>query len=375
MPPSLPLISIIVGNYNYERFVGAAIDSALCQTYTNVEVIVIDDGSTDGSRALLERYRDRVRLIFKDNGGPTTTIHAGWAAARGDIVMFLDADDRLCEDAAEKVAEAWRPDIVKVQFPLRVIDAGDRLQGFVPATIRPLDAAEIDRLVRRWGIYPTPPTTGNAYARRFLAALLPLDLKRFPNGADGALNAVAPLYGSVISLGRSLGYYRVHGRNLWAGAPLDVERFRAYIAVGRDEADFLKEHATRRGIRLSHADPLDHSLVFLERRLILKKLAPSDPLARHDDALMLFFNACRCIGTYERSPLRSALILAWFFIIATSFPAITKKLIAYRYVPQSRPTVIARLAALVRRPSQPPLPSEATPPLVTRVGKMEFIDP
>jgi hypothetical protein len=126
---------------------------------------------------------------------------------------------------------------------------------------------------------------------------------------------------------------------------------------------------------LSHADPLDHSLVFLERRLILKKLAPSDPLARRDDALMLFFNACRCIGTYERSPLRSALILAWFFIIATSFPAITKRLIAYRYVPQSRPTVIARLAALVRRPSRPPLPSEAKPPLVTGVGKMEFIDP
>lgn len=347
-----PLLSIVVGNHNYEKFVSAAVDSALAQTYDNVEVIVVDDGSTDGSRALLERYRDRVRLVFKENGGATSTIHAGWAAARGEIVMFLDADDMLFADAAEKIVAAWRPDIVKVQFPLTVIDVEGRARGFVPAAIRPLDEKQIGKLVRRWGIYPTPPTSGNAYARRFLAELLPLDAGRFTYGVDGALNAVAPLYGSVISLGVSLGYYRVHGRNMWAGAPLDTDRFLAYIAVGRDEGNFLKEHAAKRGIQLSGADPLDHSLVFLERRLTLKKLAPSHPESQTDNILRLSVNAYRCVGVYERGALRSMAALTWFFATALAPRPLAIRLLAYRYVPRARPAVIGFFARLVRGPSK-----------------------
>jgi glycosyltransferase involved in cell wall biosynthesis len=343
MPPSKPLLSIVVGNYNYEKYVASAVDSALRQTYANIEVIVIDDGSTDGSRVLLERYRDRVRLIFKRNEGPTNTIHTGWASARGEIVMFLDADDMLREDAAEKVVAAWRPDVVKVQFPLTVIDEDGRPQGFVPSATRPLNEDEIDRLVRRYGIYPTPPTSGNAYARRLLAAVLPLDPERFKYGADGALNAVAPLYGSVISLGVSLGSYRIHGNNLWAGTVLDVDRFLAQLALGRDEAKFLREHAVLRGGRLSDEDPLDHSLVFLERRLTLRKLAPCHPVSRNDHAVKLFLKACRCVGVYERGPLRSARTLAWFFITAMAPRRLAVPLLAYRYMPKGRRPQIRHL--------------------------------
>jgi len=66
-----PRVSIIVSNYNYERYVAAAIDSALAQTIPDCEVIVVDDGSTDGSRAVLNRYREdpRVTLILQENGG------------------------------------------------------------------------------------------------------------------------------------------------------------------------------------------------------------------------------------------------------------------------------------------------------------------
>lgn len=366
MPPTFPLVSIIVGNYNYELFVAAAVDSALQQTYTNLQVIVVDDGSTDGSRALLEQYRSKVELIFKPNGGPTTTIHAGWAAARGDIVMFLDADDMLRADAVEKIVAAWHPGIVKLQFPLTVVDRDGRPQGFVPATIRPLDERQIDRLVRRWGIYPTPPTSGNAYARRLLEQLLPLDLVRFPFGVDGALNAVAPLYGAVISLGVSLGYYRVHGNNLWAGAPLDADRFRAYITIGRDEANFVQEHAALRGVTLSGADPLDHSLVFLERRLTLKKLDPDHPMSRDDRPLKLFLHLCRCVGVYERGLLRSTVTLAWFLATALAPPRIAMKLLAYRYVPAGRPALIDHLVKSVRRNAEPASAEKAAVPAPNR---------
>ena len=75
----------------------------------------------------------------------------------------------------------------------------------MPTATWSLSAAQIDQMVRKWGIYPTPPTSGNAYARAFLEQILPLDLAAFPRGADGALNAVVPLYGVVVSLGTSLG--------------------------------------------------------------------------------------------------------------------------------------------------------------------------
>ena len=370
MPPSEPLVSIIIGNYNYERFVTQAVESALAQTYPAVEVVVVDDGSTDGSRALLEPYRDRVRLIFKSNGGATSTLEAGWAQATGEIIMFLDADDMLRPDAVAAIVAAWTPDRVKVQFPLTVIDAEARPLGFVPAATRPLDDARIRDLLRRHGIYPTPPTSGNAYARRFVAALFPLDRRRFPIGVDGALNAVAPLYGSVVSLGTSLGYYRVHGNNMWAGAPLDANRFGAYIAVGRDEARFLAEHAERQGFALDPVDPLDHSLVFLERRLALRKLAPTHPMAREDSALRLFLCACRCAGTNERGLVRAAVALAWFAMAAAAPRALALRVLAYRYVPGARPVLIERMARCIRRPeNRPERPvSRATYPAKRRAG-------
>jgi glycosyltransferase involved in cell wall biosynthesis len=354
MPSFAPLVTIIVGNYNYEKFVCAAVDSALSQTYANIEVIVVDDGSTDGSRALLEKYGKRVRLILKQNGGATTTLNTGWAEARGEIVMFLDADDFLLENAAETIIAAWRPEIVKVQFPLTVIDAEGHLKGFVPAATRPLGAAQIDRLVRRWGIYPTPPTSGNAYARRLLEEVLPLDTKRFPYGVDGALNAVAPLYGSVISLGVSHGFYRVHGSNLWAGAPLNAERFRAYIEMGREEGKFLREHAHKLNFQLSEADPLDHSLVFLERRLALKKLAPRSPSRGDDHVLRLFVEACRCASVYEPSLISAGATLTWFLTTALAPRKVALKLLSYRYAPRGRPELINRIARLLRRRSTRP---------------------
>src|ERR1700719_288784 len=88
------LVSIIIPNYNYARYLRIAIDSALAQTYAPVEVIVVDDGSTDNSREVIESYGDRITPIIKTNGGHGSALNAGYAASRGEIVIFLDADDR-----------------------------------------------------------------------------------------------------------------------------------------------------------------------------------------------------------------------------------------------------------------------------------------
>src|SRR5687767_6151914 len=90
-PMDGPLVSIIIDNYNYARFLPAAIDSALGQTYPNTEVIVVDDGSTDTSREVIRSYGGRVVPVLKENGGMMSAYNAGFSVSRGEVVVFLDS--------------------------------------------------------------------------------------------------------------------------------------------------------------------------------------------------------------------------------------------------------------------------------------------
>ena len=104
--------SVIINNYNYARFLRAAIDSALSQTYQNCEVVVVDDGSTDNSRDVIESYDRRVKAVYKCNGGQGSALNAGFEASSGDLIIFLDADDVLLPCAVETVAAQMRPGLL-----------------------------------------------------------------------------------------------------------------------------------------------------------------------------------------------------------------------------------------------------------------------
>ncbi|MBI2048888.1 MAG: glycosyltransferase [Candidatus Liptonbacteria bacterium] len=99
-----PLISIIIPAHNAEKYIKEAVDSALVQTYENVEVIVVDDGSTDGTKNVLEPYvRDgKIKYVYQKNTGLAGARNAGIRTARGEYIAFLDADDLFLP---EKVAE------------------------------------------------------------------------------------------------------------------------------------------------------------------------------------------------------------------------------------------------------------------------------
>ena len=87
------LITCIVPVFNGERYLAQAIDSILGQTYRPVEVIVVDDGSTDGTHEVVSSYADRVRYLWQPNGGPPQARNSGLHSAQGEFVAFLDADD------------------------------------------------------------------------------------------------------------------------------------------------------------------------------------------------------------------------------------------------------------------------------------------
>lgn len=101
---SSPLISIILPVFNREHCVRAAVDSVLAQTCRDFELIVVDDGSTDGSRKILESYGDKIHLIVQKNAGCGSARNTGLRMARGQWIAFLDTDD------------TWRPEKLETQM-------------------------------------------------------------------------------------------------------------------------------------------------------------------------------------------------------------------------------------------------------------------
>lgn len=109
-----PLVSIIITNYNYGRFLGEAIESALAQTWQDREILFIDDGSTDDSVDLARRYP--ITVLTQKNSGVCIARNNALTLARGEFVMFLDADDRLVPTAVEHMLARLRDAPVEVGY-------------------------------------------------------------------------------------------------------------------------------------------------------------------------------------------------------------------------------------------------------------------
>jgi hypothetical protein len=216
--PGNPLITVCIANHNYGRYLAAAVETVLAQTYPRVELVVVDDGSTDESREVIERYADRLVARFQDHAGQAAAAWAGVEAASGDVIVFLDADDLLDPGICALVAEAFEhePDLSLVQWRLRSIDIDGRPVGRLrpprPGLLPSGDLSDHVLRVRNWQYQLT---SGVAYARWVARRLLPASLPEGENGAlDNWLNEQAPLLGPVRSLDQVGGSRRLHASNL-----------------------------------------------------------------------------------------------------------------------------------------------------------------
>jgi glycosyltransferase involved in cell wall biosynthesis len=250
------LVSVIINNYNYGRFLAAAIDSALAQDWRTgevpgVEVIVVDDGSTDESASIIAGYGTRVTAILKDNGGQGSAFNTGFTAAHGAIVNFLDSDDLLHPDAARRAVAAFAewPEAIQFLTPLDLIDAKGHPMGRRFPSVD-LPEGDLRPRVMSWGpwAYPTVPNTGNFWRRRYLERVLPMPEQRFRIGADEYLAAIASLYGQLHSAAEPVGCYRAHGRNAYWRGSLAVDDVAADSFFYDRIANLLSEHAARLGL-------------------------------------------------------------------------------------------------------------------------------
>jgi hypothetical protein len=208
-----PRVSIVINNHNYSDYIGAAIESALDQSVAAHEVIVVDDGSTDASRAVIAGYRG-LHAIIKPNGGQGSAFNAGFSAASGDLVVFLDADDRLAPDAVAVLRDQDLDGIARLSFGLETIDAAGRRTGLFPTTRLADGGALAGRLLRQ-GFLQMMPTSGNAFTRATLERLLPMPEAQWRTSADVYLVFGATFLGPARIVDRVLGQYRVHGRNAY----------------------------------------------------------------------------------------------------------------------------------------------------------------
>ena len=244
------LVSIVINNYNYARFLGAAIDSALAQTYPHLDVVVVDDGSTDESRELIAGYGDRVVAVLQENGGSASAHNAGLAASSGDAILMLDADDVLLPEAAATCAPLIAAGAAKVHWPLLEIDAEGRRTGAVVPGV-PLAEGDLRDLVVARGpdAYVSPPTSGNAWAGAVLRRIAPIPEDAFRRHPEMYAVTLAPLFGPIARVESPLGCYRIHGANDYASQTV-AERNERNLALYRHRCQALRDQLSRLGVEV-----------------------------------------------------------------------------------------------------------------------------
>ena len=250
-----PLVSILINNYNYGRYLSDAINSALCQTYSPIEVIVVDDGSTDDLRDVATSFGSKIACVFKANGGQASAFNAGIKTSHGEIVCFLDADDFFYPDKVERVVQIFERNNLRTQWMMvhhlgALKNAAGRDLNQPPfgrTHESPLNLYDFARR-HRFLWYEAGPTSTIAMNRLLTDRLFPIPENDIRTAADGFIVFAAFLLGQVYSLPEILCGYRLHGQNL---SGRDASGRSHYGGYQRLSSDFMNTLQNYLNVKLS----------------------------------------------------------------------------------------------------------------------------
>ncbi len=343
MPEPLS-VDIVVTSYDYARFLPAAIDSALAQNHPRVRVIVVDDGSSDGSPQIITGYGDRVQPILKANGGQASAFNAALAAGSGDVVLFLDADDELEPHAAGRVAAvlAAEPGLAKVQWRMTAIDGEGRPTGAtLPPPGLPLPQGDQRAAELAYSFDLTwMATSGNAFPRRVLERILPMPEAPYRVNADWYLQHLTPLLGPVRSLDEPLSRRRFHGENAYGSdtGQLDLGQLRTTIVT----AAATRTEIGRLAAELGLTRPPGPLLAVSDQanRLISLRLDPGKHPVEGDTRRALVRGGLQAAGRRsDASPALRAAFRVWFLAMAFAPRAGARHLATWFAFPERRPAL------------------------------------
>ena len=353
---SVSSADIVINNYNYARFLGQAIDSALDQAHPPARVIVVDDGSTDESRDVIASYGDRVTSVLTSNRGQASALNEGFRRATADLIIFLDADDVLLPDVVARVIAAARREcrVAKIQYPMEVIDERGRLtDARKPPPYLSLPSGDLRRQELAMPFDMTwMSTSGNAFPRWVLENLLPIPEVQFARCADWYLQHLTPLFGPVLSLDAVGARYRVHGANSYqlASDHLDLDHVRQSVRY----ALVTKPEIERVADRLGLARPREIlSVSELANRLISKKLDPDQhPIPADTMSALVSKGMTAAARRFDViAPMRLG-FAAWFLLMAAAPRPLARALAEAFTFPERRAVLNPLLGRMHRRQSE-----------------------
>lgn len=243
-----PLITVLINTYNYARFIGRAIDSVLEQRYpeSRLEILVLDDGSTDGTESVVRRYGEQVRYRWKERSGQASALNLGFREARGEIVCLLDADDYFLPEKLRLVADVARrhpqTGLIYNEFDIVLGDGRSLGKTFpeptwtgciVPLSRLPQQIQSLIVLGHPW----TCITSAMSIRRSVMNDLeIPQDV--FPHSPDLFLGIVLPFLTPVEVIEKPLTAYVFHGENvgLFRSSASNRETFERQMAYLRNLA-------------------------------------------------------------------------------------------------------------------------------------------
>lgn len=300
----LPLFSVVITTYNYGCYIEEAIESVLSQTFPReqIEIIVVDDGSTDDTAERVKKYGDRISYIYKANGGQASAFNTGVEAASGEIIAFLDSDDYWARSKLEDVAMAFGRSS-SMDFVYHYMDVVDNDHHLLDRYVYPEPPGDYYLEAYLAGNLPWfSPTSGMAIKKKCLKKMMPLP-EDFSIAADIQIHYLLPFYLRGLSLVRkSLGYYRLHGDNLSGGNLLAAEKLRRE----RDIMLSIRDHVQR----------LAQDLGYDSHRLIRRMTALTE----------IFDIYILSVGGQKQKALKKALLFHDFLPHDTFFLRLARKL-------------------------------------------------
>lgn len=267
-----PLVSVLIINYNYGRYLPEAVESVLGQDFPHgsMEIIVVDDGSTDDSSARIQPYLGRVQWISQQHVGQVSAFNAGVQKASGEWIALLESDDLWEKNKLQKVFKriAQEPQSIMIQHWLLQVDAKNNP---IPGYSYPSQPLQFDLQDVIQGAIPYAGTSCLVFHAQRIRPFLPLP-ESMLFGADICLRWIATTLGPILNIPETLGRRRLHGKNLF-GETLydDPEKLKKALPLHSALGLYCIEFLRRQGITAPPSFIQQHEIERLQMELFFHR--------------------------------------------------------------------------------------------------------
>ncbi len=317
-----PLVTVLIDTYNYGQFIEEAIDSVLSQDFPSeqMEVLVVDDGSTDDTSERIKKYGSRIEYFYKPNGGQGSAFNFGFARARGEIIALLDADDYWLPGKLRRVVEQFQgdPKLGMVYHPFLEVDMATNEQRR-SKLFAPISGSFFENQEEFFWYFA--PGTAASFRRKCLERILPV-----PEGlrtqADGYLGSMIIFVAPIQAIPECLSTYRFHDSNLYHAdeEQISPERLKDRLELRRILVDGMRKWLADNGF--TRKQPAVRA--FLDRWTLYQE---KDEFLLNPPCRLQFFSHLilynRCYGPHMNRRLR----------LINYFNAVASLVTGYRYFP------------------------------------------